>query len=67
MANYVLIPSLRKDAPSYTLMDLNFSLFRLDISLSDVLLVFDLSIVAFIIPMIKICFIKLVKIIRSKE
>ena len=67
LANDVLIASLRELAPSHIVLDLHFLTFKPTIALMDSLVVFGLSILSLVIPMIKIHNIKPVKIIKSKE
>ena len=67
LANDVLIESLKILAEGYTIFDLEFLLFSMDICLINVLLIFVLGFVSLVIPMLKIKNIKPVKIIKVKE
>jgi hypothetical protein len=66
-ANDVLIESLKRLAPSSVVLDLDFLTFKPTVALVNCVLVFALSLVSLIIPMIKIKAIKPVKIIKAKE
>ena len=67
LANDVLIESLKVLAPSYIVLDLDFLTFKMNIVYINSLLVVLLTIVSFIIPMLKIYKIKPVQIIKTKE
>ena len=67
LANDVLIESLKILAEGYTIFDLEFLLFSMDICLINILLIFVLGFVSLVIPMLKIKNIKPVKIIKVKE
>ena len=67
LANDVLIESLKILAEGYTIFDLEFLLFSMDICLKNILLIFVLGFVSLVIPMLKIKNIKPVKIIKVKE
>jgi ABC-type antimicrobial peptide transport system permease subunit len=68
LANDVLVDSLRKLATEYYIvMDLKFLTFKSDIAATNCVLVWILSFVSLIFPMIKIKTIKPVKIIKTKE
>ena len=67
LANDILIASLKELAPQHFLFDLDFLMFRVDISLFNCFLVLILALFAMVIPMIKIKRIKPVKIIKTKE
>ena len=67
LANDVLIESLKILAEGYTIFDLEFLLFSMDICLINVLLIFVLGFVSLVSPMLKIKNIKPVKIIKVKE
>ena len=66
-ANDVLIDSLKELAPARIVLDLNFLAFHWNISLINCVLVFALSVLSLIFPMIKIKMIKPVKIIKAKD
>jgi ABC-type lipoprotein release transport system permease subunit len=66
-ANDVLINSLKELAPSHIVLDLNFLDFHASISIFNCILVFALSVISLIFPMIKIKMIKPVKIIKAKD
>jgi ABC-type antimicrobial peptide transport system permease subunit len=67
LANDVLIESLKVLAPSHIVLDLDFLTFKIDIVGINSLLVIILTIISFVIPMLKIYRIKPVKIIKTKE
>ena len=67
LANDVLIESLRQLAPLHVVLDLEFLTFKLNIVLINSILVVILTIISFIIPMLKIYRIKPVQIIKTKE
>lgn len=67
LANDVLIESLKVLAPSHIVLDLDFLTFKIDIVGINSLLVIILTIISFVIPMLKIYKIKPVKIIKTKE
>ena len=67
IANDVLIESLKRLAPSSIVLELDFLTFKPAVALVNCALVFALSLVSLIIPMIKIKAIKPVKIIKAKE
>ena len=67
IANDVLIESLKRLAPSQVVLDLDFLTFKLAVALVNCALVFALSLISLVIPMIKIKAIKPVKIIKAKE
>ena len=66
-ANDILINSLKELAPSHVVLDLDFLEFHSSISVFNCILVFALSVLSLIFPMIKIKMIKPVKIIKAKE
>ena len=67
VANDVLIESLKEFAKSRVVLEADFLVFNKNIAYMDNLLIVFLSIIAFILPFIKVCRIKPVKIIKSKE
>jgi ABC-type antimicrobial peptide transport system permease subunit len=67
LANDVLIESLKILAPSHIVLDLDFLTFKINVVGVNSLLVVILTIVSFIIPMLKIYNIKPVQIIKTKE
>lgn len=67
VANDILIESVRRIAPGWTMPDLQFLTFKPIIALMNCLLIFALAFVSLILPMIKIKAIKPVKIIKAKE
>ena len=67
VANDILIESVKRLAPAWPMIDLQFLTFRWDIALMNCLLIFALAFVSLIFPMIKIKAIKPVKIIKAKE
>ena len=67
LANDVLIESLKILAPTHIVLDLDFLTFKMDIAGINSLLVMVLTIISFVIPMLKIYRIKPVKIIKTKE
>ena len=67
IANDVLIESLKRLAPSQVVLDLDFLTFKPSVALVNCALVFALSLISLVIPMIKIKAIKPVKIIKAKE
>ena len=67
LANDVLIESLKILAPTHIVLDLDFLTFKMDIVGINSLLVMVLTIISFVIPMLKIYRIKPVKIIKTKE
>ena len=66
-ANDVLIESLQRLASSSVVLDLNFLTFQKDIARDNCILVFVLTIIALIAPMVKVKVIKPVKIIKTKD
>lgn len=67
LANDVLIESLRVLAPSHIVLDLDFLTFKMNVVHINSLLIVILSLVSFVIPMLKIYSIKPVQIIKAKE
>jgi hypothetical protein len=67
VANDVLVESLKKLAPSRVMFDMDFLTFQGGIAIENCLLVFFLSAISLVLPMIKIKNIKPVKIIKTKE
>ena len=67
LANDVLIESLKQLAPSHIVLDLDFLTFKIDIALTNMLLILALALVSLLVPMLKIKSIKPVKIIKAKE
>ena len=67
LANDVLIESLKILAPSHIVLDLDFLTFKMDIVGINSLLVIILTLISFVIPMLKIHNIKPVQIIKTKE
>lgn len=67
LANDVLIESLRQLAPLHVVLDLDFLTFKLNIVFINSILVVILTVISFIIPMLKIYRIKPVQIIKAKE
>lgn len=67
LANDVLIESLKVLAPSHVVLDLDFLTFKMNIVYINSLLVIILSLISFVIPMLKIYKIKPVQIIKAKE
>ena len=67
LANDVLIESLKKLASSYIVMDLQFLTFQSNIAVANCMLIWVLSIVSLVFPMVKIKEIKPVKIIKARE
>lgn len=67
LANDVLIESLKMLAPSHIVLDLDFLTFKMSIVYLNSLLVLALTLISFVIPMIKIYRIKPVQIIKAKE
>ncbi len=67
LANNVLIESLKVLAPSHIILDLDFLTFKLNIVCINSILVMILTVISFVIPMLKIYRIKPVKIIKTKE
>ena len=67
VANDILIESVRRIAPSWPMMDLQFLIFKPIIALQNCMLTFSLALLSLIAPMIKIKAIKPVKIIKTKE
>ena len=67
LANDVLIESLKILAPNRIVLDLDFLTFKINVVGVNSLLVVILTIVSFIIPMLKIHNIKPVQIIKTKE
>lgn len=66
-ANRVLIGSLQRLAPSSVVLDLDFLVFQPDIAAANCILTAILSVIALIVPMIKIKTIKPVRIIKARE
>ena len=66
-ANDILINSLKQLAEHRVVLDLEVLTFIPSIALSNAMLIIGLAIISFIIPMIKICNIKPVQIIKTKE
>lgn len=67
LANDVLIESLKVLASDHVVLDLDFLTFKMNIVGINSLLVLVMTIVSFVIPMIKIYSIKPVQIIKAKE
>ena len=67
VANDILIESVRRIAPSWPMMDLQYLIFKPIIALQNCMLTFSLALLSLIAPMIKIKAIKPVKIIKTKE
>ena len=67
LANDVLIESLKKLASSYIVMDLQFLTFQPNIAVANCMLIWVLSMVSIVFPMVKIKEIKPVKIIKARE
>ena len=67
LANDVLIESLKRFAPSKVMLDLNFLTYQEDIVRNNCILVFALTIISLVVPMLKIKSIKPVKIIKTKD
>ena len=67
LANDVLIESLKRLAPTHVVLDLDFLTFQQPIAIENCILVFILSIVALIVPMIKVKIIKPVQIIKTRD
>lgn len=67
LANDVLIESLKVLAPTHIVLDLDFLTFKMDVVYINSLLIVILTVVSFIIPMLKIYRIKPVQIIKTKE
>ena len=67
LANDVLIESLKVLASDHVVLDLYFLTFKMSIVGINSLLVLVMTIVSFVIPMIKIYSIKPVQIIKAKE
>ena len=67
LANTVLVESLKQFAPSATVLDLDFLVFKPAVAFMNCVLVFALALVSLFIPMMKIKAIKPVKIIKAKE
>ena len=67
LANDVLIESLKRLAPGYIVLDLDFLTFQKRIAIQNCILVIVLAIVALIPSMIKVKVIKPVKIIKTKD
>lgn len=67
VANDVLVSSLARLAPNRIVLDLGFLKYNVDIAIKNCILIFILATVAMIVPMVKIKFIKPVKIIKAKE
>ena len=67
LANEVLIESLKRLAPGYIVLDLDFLTFQKRIAIQNCILVIVLAIVALIPSMIKVKVIKPVKIIKTKD
>jgi len=67
LANAVLIESLKVLASDHVVLDLDFLTFKMNIVGINSLLVLVMTIVSFVIPMIKIYSIKPVQIIKAKE
>ncbi len=67
VANDILIESVKRIAPSWPMLDLQFLTFKPEIALMNCVLIFVLAFVSLIFPMIKIKAIKPVKIIKAKE
>jgi hypothetical protein len=63
----VLISSLKQLAEHRVVLDLEILSYKPRIALSNSGLIVILSIISFIVPMIKICRIKPVQIIKTKE
>ena len=67
LANDVLIASLRRIAPSYVMLDLDFLKFELSIVRDNCILVAVLTVISLFIPMLKVKMIKPVQIIKTKD
>ncbi len=67
IANDVLFQSMQQLVPSQVVLDLDFFVFMPKVAIMDGILVFALSILSLIAPMLKIKAIKPVKIIKAKE
>lgn len=67
VANDILIESVRRIAPGWTMPDLQFLAFEVKIAIMNCILIFALAGISLIFPMIKIKAIKPVKIIKAKE
>ena len=67
MTNDVLVESLRKLAPTHVMLDLDFLTFKMNVVHINSLLIVILTLVSFVIPMLKIYSIKPVQIIKAKE
>ena len=67
LANDVLIESLKVLAPSHIVLDLEFLTFKINIAGINSLLVIVLTLISFVMPMMKIYKIKPVQIIKAKE
>ena len=67
MANTVLFNSLKRLAPYNVVLDLDFLYYKLNIAAIDCVLIFALSFIALLLPLIKVKAIKPVKIIKTKE
>ena len=66
-ANDVLFQSMQQLVPNQVVLDLDFFVFMPKVALTNCLLVFALSAISLITPMLKIKAIKPVKIIKAKE
>ena len=67
LANDVLIESLKVLASDHVVLDLDFLTFKMSIVGINSLLVLVMTIVSFVIPMLKTYSIKPVQIIKAKE
>jgi putative ABC transport system ATP-binding protein len=67
LANDVLIESLRRIAPSYVMLDLEFLTFQTSIVRDNCIMVAILTIISLVIPMAKIKTIKPIQIIKTRD
>ena len=67
IANELLVDSMRHLVTNKPVLDLDFLAFDVQIAAQNVLLVFLLALIAFIIPMLQIRLLDPVKIIKTKE
>lgn len=63
--NDLLVNSLQSFVSGKMIPDLDFLVFRFDIALKNAILVFALTLISFIMPMIKICTLNPINIIKS--
>ena len=66
-ADTVLFNSLKRLAPYNVVLDLDFLYYKPAIAIVDCALIFALSFIALLLPLIKVKAIKPVKIIKTKE